>query len=68
MKASHKSVSKVAAILIKSGLDHKFDKMYAMSMINEFVYYGRSIINMKEKEVRDEIKFILNRKSFNLNS
>ena len=68
MKASHKSVSKVASILIKSGLDHKFDKMYAMSMINEFVYYGRSIINMKEREVRSEIKFILNRKNLNLNS
>ena len=68
MKASHKSVSKVASILIKSGLDHKFDKMYAMSMINEFVYYGRSIINMKERVVRSEIKFILNRKNLNLNS
>lgn len=68
MKASHKSVSKVAAILVKSGLDQNFDKNYAMSIINEFVYYGRSIINMKEIEVRNEIKFILNRKSFNLNS
>ena len=68
MKASHKSVSKVAAILVKSGLDHNFDRVYAMSMINEFVYYGRSIINMKEREVRSEIKFILNRKNLNLNS
>ena len=63
MKASHKSVCKVASILIKHGLDQNFDKNQAMVIISKFISYGGSIIKIKQKEVRSEIKFILNKKS-----
>jgi hypothetical protein len=63
MKASHKSVCKVANILIKHGLDQDFDKNQAIMIVSQFVSYGKSIIIIKQKEVRSEIKFILNKKS-----
>ena len=63
MKASHKSVCKVANILIKHGLNQDFDKTQAVMIISKFISYGKSIITNKQKDVRSEIKFILNKKS-----